>query len=433
MLTATRHELERWTRQWHALAEVAKTLTAEVDLPTLLGTLTHTLADVLEPADSGAILLWDSSAGVLRAEVAFGYDLALLREARLRPGESITGKVYSAGAAQLHATPAEVAAAMADLTDANRASFERALGGPACPRSAVAAPLAVGERKLGVLVLETLRRPLEFTAADLPFVQALADLIALAIDRLQLEAESNAMRDAQEASRVRAEMMAMLSHELRTPLVAIKGYSTALLLDEVAWSAEKRHEFLSLIDQECDSLQVMISDILDAALIDVGHLTLERQPVRLPQLAGEVAEEMQLRTGHHTLVVHFPRDFPIVEADPYRLLQVIRNILDNAIKYSPDGGLIVIRGETRATAVVVSVSDQGMGISPEDMIPLFNKYFRVKLPPGYRVPGIGLGLPLARAIVEAHGGRIWVESQVGEGTTMHFSLPRADLNLAPGE
>jgi signal transduction histidine kinase len=160
----------------------------------------------------------------------------------------------------------------------------------------------------------------------------------------------------------------------------------------------------------------------------VGQLVIERQPVRLERLAHEVASDMQRRTDRHRILIDFPAGFPIVDADPRRVRQVMRNIFDNAIKYSPNGGLIVIRGEVRARDVVVSISDQGVGISPEDLIPLFEKYFRVKAPTGYHVPGTGLGLPVARAIVEAHGGRIWAESKVGQGTTLYFSIPRAELD-----
>jgi signal transduction histidine kinase len=124
-------------------------------------------------------------------------------------------------------------------------------------------------------------------------------------------------------------------------------------------------------------------------------------------------------------MVDFSPGFPVVPADPHWIRQVLRNILDNAVKYSPEGGLIVVRGEARRADVVVSVADQGVGISSEDLIPLFERYFRVRSIAGPHVPGTGLGLPIARAIVEAHGGRIWVESQIGEGTTILFSLPRA--------
>ncbi|MGW8319871.1 MAG: sensor histidine kinase, partial [Candidatus Promineifilaceae bacterium] len=252
------------------------------------------------------------------------------------------------------------------------------------------------------------------------------DLIALEIDRAKLDAEAAEAREVQEISRLRSEVMAALSHELRTPLAAIKGYATALMLEEVAWPEEKRYEFLRLIDQETDNLEGMISDMLDSSLIDVGQLEIELQPLRMAHMAEEIAEEMLRHTEAHRFIIDFPPDFPIVDADPRRIRQVLRNIIDNAIKYAPHGGLIVIRGEVRPADVVVSISDQGVGISPEDLIPLFDKYFRVKAPTGYHVAGTGLGLPVSRAIVEAHGGRIWAESTVGEGTTLYFSIPLED-------
>jgi signal transduction histidine kinase len=137
---------------------------------------------------------------------------------------------------------------------------------------------------------------------------------------------------------------------------------------------------------------------------------------------------MQNRAEFHHIVVDFPPGFPIVDVDPRRIKQVLRNILDNAVKYSPEGGLVMIRGEVRPSDVVVSIADQGVGISPEDLIPLFEKYFRVKSATGFHVPGTGLGLPVARTIVEAHGGRIWAESKLGEGTTLYFSIPREGLS-----
>jgi two-component system phosphate regulon sensor histidine kinase PhoR len=198
-------------------------------------------------------------------------------------------------------------------------------------------------------------------------------------------------------------------------------------MDEVKWDQKKRAEFLQLIDAECDNIQILLSDILDSALIDVNHLSIEAKPVRLHRIANEVTSEMQLRTELHRLVVDLTSDFPIVAADPHWIKQVFRNILDNAIKYSPEGGLIVIRGEARPQDVVIDIADQGMGISPENMIPLFEKYFRVIPSDDYHVPGSGLGLPIARSIVEAHGGRIWIESREGQGTTLSFSLPRFEI------
>lgn len=240
--------------------------------------------------------------------------------------------------------------------------------------------------------------------------------------------EPELITDEPEGDRLRTEALAILSHELSTPLAAVKGYVTAMLLEEVTWSEEKRRQFLQLIVEEVDNLQTMIREILDTTRIEAGLLDLEPQPLRLSRLAQEVIHEMQQRTTTHNFVLDFSSAFPLIDGDPRRLKQVFRNILDNAVKYAPDGGLIIVRGVVRPQDVVVSIADQGVGISPEDMIPLFDKYFRARPDNGRYIPGTGLGLPLSRTIVEAHNGRIWAESQIGEGTTMHFSLPRQGLS-----
>jgi signal transduction histidine kinase len=209
------------------------------------------------------------------------------------------------------------------------------------------------------------------------------------------------------------------------PLTAIEGYSSALLLDEVDWSEDKRQEFLRMIEDECNNMQSMLMDMLDSSLIDIDQLNIERQPVRLQYIAQEVGGEIRRRAEIHQIMVDFPDKFPILEVDPRWIKQVFRNILDNAVKYSPDGGLIVIRGEERKSDVVITFADQGIGISPENLIPMFERYFRVRSATNLHIPGTGLGLPIARAIVEAHGGRIWAESKLNEGTTIHFSLPKS--------
>ena len=417
--------IERLQRQLYALTEIAKTLTLPLELPELLNAVIQKIIGVIEPAEVGAVMLWDQPAGLFRSAAAFGYDAQALSELGLRAGEAITGKVFDDGAGCLVSTPEQVAEAMADMRPSNRAVMTRALGSDALPHCTLAAPIKVGAYKYGVLVLETIQGPAVFSDSDLPFLQTISDLIALAIDRDRLAAQADAVREERRAERMRSEVLATLSHELRMPLTAIQGYSSALLLDEVDWSEEKREKFLHMIEEESENMQSMLKDILDSSLIDVDQLTIERQPVRLPYLARDVAEEMQYRTESHRIIVDFPDKFPIVEIDPRWIKQVFRNILDNAIKYSPEGGLIVIRGEERPSDVVIMVADQGIGISPEDLIPLFERYFRVRSLANLHIPGTGLGLPIARAIVEGHSGRIWAESKLGEGTTIYFSLPKA--------
>jgi K+-sensing histidine kinase KdpD len=421
------NDTERLQRQLYALTEIAKTITSPLDLPELLDAVIQKIVGVIEPAEVGAVMLWDQPAGLFRPAAAFGYDTKALSELGLRAGEAITGKIFDEGVGRLLNTPEQVSEAMADLRPSNRAVMTRALGSEVLPSCTLAAPIHVGSYKYGVLVLETIHGPAIFSEADLPFLQTISDLIALAIDRDRLASQADEVREERRAERMRSEVLATLSHELRMPLTAIQGYSSALLLDNVNWSDEKRRKFLRLIEEESENMQSMLNNILDSSLIDVDQLIIDHQPVRLPHLARSVADEMQCRTQIHRIIVELPDKFPILQIDPRWIKQVFRNILDNAIKYSPEGGLIVIRGEERPTDVIIMVADQGIGISPEDLIPLFERYFRVRSVASLHIPGTGLGLPIARAIVEGHGGRIWAESNLGEGTTIYFTLPKTPL------
>lgn len=425
-MTNSEQETDRLKRQLQALNEIARLLTLPIELPDLLQRFMNTIIGVIDPAEVGLIMLWDQSAGYFRAAAAFGYKAEVIRQFGPREGESITGKVYNSGKPLLLTCAEKVAEAMQNIRPGNLSVLERSLGVQQLPISTLAVPIFVRNQKYGVLLLETIQGPAVFADEDVAFVQNLADLIAMAIERFQLAEQADASRQIKELERMRSEVMATLSHELRLPLTSIKGYSTALLLPEMQWPPDKVQEFLRNIDTEVDSMQSMIKDILDSALIDVGQLKLVLQPMRLPQVAREVAGEIQRHSEIHRILTDFPADFPILDADPRWIKQVFRNILENAVKYSPDGGLIVIRGETRVEDVVVRVADQGIGISPEDLIPLFEKYFRVRSTERLHVSGTGLGLPVARSIVEAHGGRIWAESQVNQGTTIFFSLPRTE-------
>jgi len=342
MLSSKAGKIKRLTRELHALTEVSKTITARLELAQLLDAIMGRIIGVLEPADVGTIMLWDESAGLFRPVAAFGYDLELLSILGLRAGESITGKIYDSGQVRIFCTPQEISHAMADMRSANRKAMARAFGSDELPRCIVAAPIAVDDRKFGVLVLENIKNPAIFYEDDLPFVQTLADLIALAIERARLDAQADVVMEAQRIEHMRSEVMATLSHELRMPLTVIQGYSSALMLDEVEWSEAKRNEFLNLIEQECEDMQAMIQDILDTSLIEVDQLAIQCEPLRLQHLVHDLALEIQHRTDAHRLVIDFPSDFPIVEADPHWIKQVFRNILDNAIKYSPNGGLVVI-------------------------------------------------------------------------------------------
>jgi signal transduction histidine kinase len=408
--------------------EIAKILATGQDLETMLQKFLACLIETLEAADAGSLWLYNPSDGRLEAKGAQGYDFTTLKQLRLAPGEAMSGKVFQAGQAELYSTPEATAAAMANITPANSEIFRAATAGLRQPLSAICVPLITGQTKAGVLTLLNLRQPASFTREGMAFLQRVAALITISIENVRLREEVEAAKALSEANRLKAELVSALAHEMRTPLTSIKGYSTALLMEESTFSPETQQEFLQIIDEECDVLQDLIHDLLESSIIDAGLLRLEPQPVRLPHLVKGVTDDVARRTQNHRFLIDFPSDFPIVDADPDRIVQVLRNLLDNAVKYTPQGGLVVVRGEIHEDEVTTSVADQGVGIAPEHLNRLFEKFFRARSGLGHHVVGSGLGLPIARTIVESHGGRIWAESEVGQGSTFYFTLPLKGLS-----
>lgn len=283
-------------------------------------------------------------------------------------------------------------------------------------------PLQSGNRTLGAVVVH------DPSGAGWSSVQIDDDLAGLAAGLLATAIEARERATAEyarllkDAAGLKLDVISMLSHEMRTPLASIKGYATALLLEDAGWDAATRTEFLETIDEESDRLTRLIEGILESASIEANSLRIELEPILLPRIAKGVVERIAIRSDLHQFVLMFGPTFPIIEADAQRIEQVLTNLMDNAVKYSPDGGLIVMRGEVQPDEVVVSVVDQGIGIAPEDLNKLFERFFRAS-PERRRVAGTGLGLPISNSIVRAHGGRIWAESTVGSGTTLSFTLP----------
>jgi signal transduction histidine kinase len=419
----TKNQGEEHERRLITIFEIAKILVTGQELEAMLQELLACLIETVEAADAGSLWLHDSSDGRLVAKGGRGYDLTILKKLRLAPGEAMSGKVFQTGQAELYSTPEATAAAMANMTLANSEFFRAATTGLWRPLSAVCVPLITDHTKVGVLALLNLRQPASFTQNDLAFLQRVADLITLSVENFRLREELEATHALSEANRLKAELISTLAHEMRTPLTSIKGYSTALLMEKSTFNLETHKEFLQIIDEECDVLQDLIHDLLESSIIEAGLLRLEPQPVRLTHLVKKVIGDMAHRNSKHHVLIDFSSDFPIVDADPDRIEQVLRNLLDNAVKYSPPEGLIVVRGEVHENEVVVSVADQGEGIAPEHLNRLFEKFFRIKSGLGRHVVGSGLGLPIARTIVESHGGRIWAESSIGQGSTFYFTLP----------
>ncbi|OPX84534.1 MAG: Alkaline phosphatase synthesis sensor protein PhoR [Pelotomaculum sp. PtaB.Bin104] len=221
-----------------------------------------------------------------------------------------------------------------------------------------------------------------------------------------------------------SEMLAGLSHDLRTPLACIKGYVTTLLREDVNWEPEDRNDFLQIIVEETDHIEDLINNLLDASTLSwKGDIELKKEPILLPHIVNKVLRDQSFHSKNHQFTVLFPRDFPFVNADQMRIEQVLRNLVDNAVKYSTENTEIVIKGELLSGEVIVSVADQGIGIGDEHLNRLFEKFFRVSNGIQEHQKGMGLGLPLARQILISHGGRIWATSKLNHGSTFYFTLP----------
>lgn len=226
--------------------------------------------------------------------------------------------------------------------------------------------------------------------------------------------------------------ISVISHELKTPVSIIKGYAGTLRRADAQWSPEVLDESLAVIEEEADNLTELINNLLEASRLQSGTFSLEMgEGVYLPQLARSVAEKFSKQTDQHQIEVEFPPDFPAISGDERRLTQVLNNLVNNAIKYSPDGGRITIRGEVHPGHVTVAVCDEGIGIPARDQHRIFQKFTRLDNALSRKTEGTGLGLFLAKAIIEAHNGRIWFannsESEPNApGTTFTFSLPRLE-------
>ena len=232
-----------------------------------------------------------------------------------------------------------------------------------------------------------------------------------------------------EEDQLQKTFISVVSHELKTPVSIIKGYAGTLRRPDAHWSAEVLEDSLSVIEEEADNLTALIDNLLEVSRLQAGTFSLEiSEEVLLPQLANSVARKLGNQTEQHRIFVDFPSGFPSVFADERRLTQVLNNLVSNAIKYSPEGGEILIGGAVHPDYVTVFVRDRGIGIPAHQRNRIFQKFSRLDNALSRKTEGTGLGLFLSKAIVEAHNGRIWFSNNSEDipaelGTTFTFSLP----------
>jgi signal transduction histidine kinase len=285
-------------------------------------------------------------------------------------------------------------------------------------------PLLRERRPVGILYLRAAEER-SFSKETLQFVERLASNVAIAVENVRL------YEALQETNQTKSEFVSLVSHELRTPMTSIRGYSEMLSKGIVGELNPRQQQFVEVILRNVGRMRVLVNDLLDLSRIEAGRLRLEPEAVSLEEAVEGAYETLgdQLQEKKQRFVAELPEQLPKVFADPDRLTQILINLMSNAVKYTPEGGRVVVRSEATAVEqgmIHCAVRDTGVGISQEDQKQLFTKFFRSEDPEVREQPGTGLGLAITKSLVELHGGDIWVRSRKGRGTTVAFTLPVAN-------
>jgi len=254
-------------------------------------------------------------------------------------------------------------------------------------------------------------------------LDAVGSLVAIAIERGRVIEELGRAEAAREAEQLRGALLDSVTHEFRTPLTAIKAAATSLL-SGVALEAQQEHDLLVVINEESDRLNRLVGEATEMAQLDANKVELHLEPHDVRQAVERALEELRPVLGRHAIELSIPADLPRARMDLDRIKEVLAHLLANAAKYSPPETPIRITSEVRDGMIVVNVADRGHGIDDFEQSLIFEKFYRGQ-DQRLRVQGTGMGLAIAKAIIEAHAGRIGVTSQLGQGSVFFFSLPLA--------
>jgi signal transduction histidine kinase len=417
-LEARTRELAQSVGELRALGEVGQAVSSTLDLQTVLSTIVR-YAVQLSRSDAGVVYEYDEAAEEfhLRASHLMEADVVeALQATPVRPGQGATGRSATMRA------PVQLPDILKEqeFTGTKVHPMFAQLG----YRSVLAVPLLREERIIGALTVWR-KQAGTFSAEVIQLLQTFATQSALAIQNARLFREiEDKSRQIETANRHKSEFLANMSHELRTPLNAIIGFSDVLLDSSLKVTDEERSQFLTDVLSSGKHLLGLINEILDLAKIEAGKMELKVESAMLSQIFASVQTIIRPLAAKKTIDLHIeditvPEPFPM---DAARVKQVLLNLLANAVKFSPEGGTVWMRAVSDDGAVRVEVEDTGPGIEQQDQQKIFLEFQQAARDSG-KPQGTGLGLTLAKRFVEMHGGKIWLESEVGKGSRFLFTLP----------
>ena len=416
-LRARTSELTRSVEELTALGDVSRALSSTLDLETVLTTIVSRAVE-LSKLDGGVVFEYDDVAEefVQRVATESGGVLAEARRTtRIRKGEGVLGRTA------ITLEPVQVP----DITvpGAYESRLRQNLVESGI-RAILAVPMVRESRLIGCLAV-TRNHPGEFPANTIDLLRTFATQSALAIQNARLFREiEEKSRELEAASRHKSEFLANMSHELRTPLNAVIGFSEVLSERMFGDLNEKQDEYLKDIHASGQHLLSLINDILDLSKIEAGRMDLELSDFDLPRAIDNAMTLIRERAARKSITLHTSVDERLghIQGDERKIRQVLLNLLSNAIKFTPEGGAIEVGAKPIDGSIEVSVSDTGVGIAPGDQEAVFEEFKQIGTA-DKRVEGTGLGLALSRKFIELHGGKIWVASQVGAGSTFTFTVP----------
>jgi signal transduction histidine kinase len=405
-----RDELGRRADVLEAATRCARALSSSLDLDEAFEAFIRELRGLV-PFDRMAIVLEEGATARVMAVAGVGADAVLTRGSRAPVGETLLGDILRTGQPMYRE----------DMTEA-RYSEEREfieLG----LRCRIAAPLLQGPRAVGMISLVR-REARAFKTQELELVGLLGRLVASAVQNIRAyEAERNTVEELRRLSALRADFVSLVSHELRAPMASLVGSSQTLRQRWRELNPDQRESFLALIGSETERLAALVGDVLDTSRIEAGTFTYRFGEVDLGALVRDSVASVSLAQDEVSVTADVRGELPSVRGDRDRLQQVLANLLDNAVKFSPVGEEVRVNAFHRDSRVRIEVSDRGPGVAPEQQRVIFEKFGRGHSAGSPGKPGTGLGLFIARSIAEAHGGSLEVESRPERGATFTLMLP----------
>jgi signal transduction histidine kinase len=392
-----------------ALLRVARRFTAEHGLDVLMHDVLGEALQLLG-ADGGEVRRWRTDSLELVKAASLG---VVADQTVLEPVEAATKRAASLRVPIV-------------LNDDQPADANTTIAGQRLNTAAVAAaPLLHEGQLLGTLAVFSTTPGARFSIEDAELLELLAGLAGAALATGEaFDRQERAVQELKRLSRAKAEFVSIVSHEFRTPLTGIQGFSEMMRDEDL--SVELLREFAGDINKDAHRLSRLVTEMLDLDRMESGRMTIQPELICLNALIEEVAATARPNAPRHSFELQLDASLPRIEADPDKLVQVLTNLVDNAIKYAPKGGPVVIRSWPDGRHAHVLVRDKGIGIPREALETIFERYTRVDSPQTRGITGTGLGLPIVREIARLHGGRTWAESPPSGGSTFHLTVPLTD-------